>query len=218
MRKDITGQKFNRLTAIKFSHIKNCKTYWLFRCDCGNEKYMREDGVTGGSAKSCGCLQKEVLSQLKTNYKHGFVRTRVYRIWQAMRRRCYEPQFRDYKNYGGRGISVCQDWRESPEVFCKWALANGYSDNLSIDRIDVDGNYEPNNCRWADSKTQGRNTRTNKYFTINGETRCLIEWCEVYNINYRTVQARLVRGWDIERALTQPIEKRNFDKSKLQRK
>ena len=123
-----------------------------------------------------------------------------------MKSRCYNPNATHYKRYGGRGIQICNKWRNDFKAFYDWAMKNGYEDGLTIDRIDVNGDYEPSNCRWVTDNEQARNTSTNKIFTINNESKSLIEWCEIYNINYRTVQDRLSRGWDINRALTELVQ------------
>lgn len=137
----------------------------------------------------------------QTFTKHSKCDTRLYSIWENIIQRTYNKNNTYYKNYGGRGIKVCDEWRNNFMTFYKWALINGYKDNLTIDRIDVDGNYELNNCRWVDRKQQMRNTRRNRYFNISGETHCLKEWCEIYNLKYDTVDARIRRNWTIEEAL-----------------
>lgn len=126
---------------------------------------------------------------------------RLYHSWKHMKQRCYNNNDRDYKDYGARGITVCDEWKNDFMSFYDWAINNGYDDTLTIDRIDVNGNYEPNNCQWATRKQQSRNRRNIKQYTINGETHCLSEWCELLNINFDMVRARLYRGWTIIRAL-----------------
>lgn len=118
-----------------------------------------------------------------------------------MKYRCYNKNGKDYKNYGGRGIAVCSDWLDNFMSFYNWSMANGYDNNLTIDRIDNDKGYEPNNCRWVDMKQQSRNTRQNRNITINGETRCLADWCEILGLNYDKIYNRLYKGWSIEKAL-----------------
>lgn len=140
------------------------------------------------------------------NYKHGLKHTRIFSIWVNMRTRCYNPNTTHYHRYGGRGITICDEWRNDIEAFYNWATSNGYSDDLTLDRINVNGNYEPSNCRWVDIKTQARNKSKNRIFTINGLSKSLIEWCEIYKINYRTVQDRLKRNWTIEKALSEPVK------------
>lgn len=118
-----------------------------------------------------------------------------------MKKRCYLKCNHDYKNYGARGIAVCDEWRNDFMAFYNWSMANGYNDTLTIDRIDVNGNYEPNNCRWCNMKQQARNRRNNIYFTYNGETHCLTDWCEILGLNRKTIYERLRHGWSYKRAL-----------------
>lgn len=138
--------------------------------------------------------------------KHGKCNTRLYVIWHSMRGRCHYPSTNQYKNYGGRGIKVCNEWETNFMNFYNWAINNGYEDNLTLDRIDVDGNYEPDNCQWVDMKTQNNKRRSNKYIEYNGEIKTQIQWCEKFNINPTTFLDRLKRGWTIEQALTIPTK------------
>lgn len=140
--------------------------------------------------------------------KHGMARTRLYRAWTNMRNRCNRPAEREYKNYGGRGIKVCDEWQNNFEPFMEWALSNGYDDTLTIDRIDVDGNYEPSNCRWITRKEQNNNMTSNVRLTHNGITRNLKEWSMITGISYPTLQGRIRRGWKTEDILFKPIDKR----------
>lgn len=159
------GQRFNRLTAIEFAGY--CKdgnrqsTLWKFRCDCGNETITRATLVRNGKTKSCGCLRAEATKRMGlANSRNRQSDTRIYRIWGAMKARCYKPTNCNFKYYGGRGISVCAEWEHSLESFRTWAMANGYADNLTIDRYpDLSGNYEPSNCRWITIEDQQRNRR-----------------------------------------------------------
>ena len=195
--KDITGQKFGRLTALyKLHNNHKEKNYYLCVCDCGNLKEIRGTSLTSGDTKSCGCLRKEKIT------KHGLYNTRLHSIWNSMINRCYNKNRKSYLNYGERGITMCEEWRKDFMVFYDWAMNNGYKDNLTIDRIDIDGDYEPDNCRWVDYKTQARNKTNNRYYTIDGETHCLMEWCEMLNISYSKVIKRLdICNWSIEKAL-----------------
>lgn len=140
------------------------------------------------------------------NYKDGRKGTRLYRIYNNMKSRCYNPNFISYKYYGKRGITIYDEWLNDYSAFKEWALNNGYEDNLTIERLDVNGNYEPNNCIWATYKTQANNMRSNHLVTINGVTKNLTEWSEHYDINVKTVRDRLKRGWDIVRALETPAD------------
>lgn len=158
---DITGEKFGRLTALK--PIFDGRRYnWLCRCDCGNTCVKNGVSLRNGSTKSCGCIHSEQLS--KRSKKHGYSGERLYRVWKGIKGRCNFPSHKSYKDYGGRGIKVCEEWKNDYISFRNWSIANGYDENAefgkcTIDRIDVNGNYEPSNCRWVDLKTQAKNKR-----------------------------------------------------------
>jgi hypothetical protein len=186
--------RFGRLIAIG-----RADGHWLCQCDCGNQKVIQGSRLRGGQTKSCGCYNREVLSARKT---HGQTKSRTFTTWAAMKNRCHSSTSQWYSRYGGRGIKVCDRWLESFENFL--ADMGERPDGASIDRIDNDGNYEPSNCRWATRLQQERNKGSNRYFTINAERRALSEWCELYGANYQRVYARLLLGWDIEKALTAP--------------
>jgi len=136
-------------------------------------------------------------------------RSRLYDIWNLMKQRCTNSNRNDFSRYGGKGIKVCDEWKKRFEAFRDWALSHGYQDDLTLDRIDSSGNYEPDNCRWVDYKTQNNNSSHNKYVTYKGKTQTLAEWAEELGMNYFTLQSRITkRHWDIERALTTPIKER----------
>ena len=163
---DLKGNKYGRLIVIdRFASNSSCLK-WLCRCECGKEKIVRGSDLKNGHTKSCGCLHKEIvaniLSETCNANAHGKSRTRLYNIWNSMRSRCYNSKNSSFKYYGGRDITICDEWREDFQCFENWALQNGYADNLSIDRIDVEGNYEPSNCRWATPKEQANNKRNKK--------------------------------------------------------
>ena len=201
--KDLAGQKFGKLTALYQLHNNHTRhTYWLCTCDCGNLVEIRSSHLRSGNTKSCGCLRNAIIT------KHGKHNTRLYRIWAAMKRRCYNKSQSDYKNYGARSIKICDEWRRDFKAFYNWAIDNNYQDNLTIDRIDVNGNYEPSNCRWSTIKQQANNRRTTKYITYQGETKSLSEWCELFNLKYHTIKYRLNElKWPIEKALFTPVKK-----------
>ena len=132
---------------------------------------------------------------------HGLRHTRLYSTWCRIKRKCYNPNDDHYKYYGARGIKVCDEWLNNPKAFYNWSMENGYQNNLTIDRIDVNGNYEPNNCRWVDMSTQVRNRRNTIYLTYKGETKPLMEWCEILHLKYGTIKRRYYKGWDAVKIL-----------------
>lgn len=192
-RMDLTGQRVGRLTVIEFSHIdKHKRSMWKCKCDCGTETVVLGSHLKSRHTTSCGCYGRE--ARIKGSTTHGMRHTRLYRIWLDMKSRCYIANTPYFSEYGGRGITVCNEWRDSFEAFRDWALANGYADDLSIDRIDVNGNYEPSNCRWATWETQCNNRRDTVFITFNGETHSLREWSRITGINFYTMYSRYTAG------------------------
>lgn len=178
---DLTGMKFNRLTAISYIGQGSCGAKWLFKCDCGREVVTNAYPVKHGQTKSCGCWNEE---NKHNRYRiHGLTGTRIQVTWSHMKQRCYNPNCREYEHYGGRGISVCEEWKNSVAEFAKWAYANGYKENLTLDRIDNDGNYEPNNCRWVSMEVQENNKRNNHYYDINDGRYTLSQISKMYDIS-----------------------------------
>lgn len=197
---NLVGKRFGRLTVIRFVEAKSENRYWECKCDCGNTIVRNTHHLK--AIKSCGCLA------LETRTKHNMSHSRLYGIWQNMKDRCFNTNNDRFNLYGGRGIQVCDDWLDFNK-FKLWALANDYSDNLTLDRIDVNGNYEPSNCRWTTRLTQSNNTRQNRHIVINGEDRTMAEWARIYGINYQTLQFRLKKGMTPLGALITPVKKRN---------
>lgn len=196
---DLTGQKFERLTVIKRAENKGSQTMWLCRCDCGKERIVCSGNLKSGHTKSCGCLNDEKVGNL--NKTHQKCNTRLHSIWTAMKSRCYNPKNNRYKNYGLKGITVCEEWQEFIP-FYKWAVTKGYKEGLTIDRIDNSKGYSPDNCRWATQEEQQNNRSNNHLITYNGETHTLAQWAKIKNIKAVTLAARIKNGWTIERALT----------------
>ena len=204
---NITGKRFGKLVAIKMiGKNKNGGYLWQCKCDCGNEITASVGNLNNGHTKSCGCLRAY---RCKMNFtKHGLESTRLYDIWRDMRLRCYDERNISYNRYGGRGITICDEWKEDVKAFYDWAMANGYNDGLTIERIDNDGNYSQENCRWATVKEQANNRRSNVLVTHNGKTQTMKEWAHEVGIPCRVVWARMQRlGWSVERALTDPVRK-----------
>lgn len=195
--KDLTGLRFGRWTSPGIFQRRDPHIYWLARCDCGVARWVRSDAPTGGRSTSCGCYAREVWST------HGAKKSPEWEAWSAMRKRCTNPNHRFYHRYGGRGIGICERW-SSFERFLE-DMGSRPSSKHSLDRIDNDGNYSPENCRWATQKEQMRNRSANRIVTVRGEQMCLADAVDRFAAaSYATVQQRLDRGWDIERALTQP--------------
>lgn len=161
---DLTGQRFGRLAVLQKDKPKNKRTIWLCKCDCGNEVFVEAYNLKTGHTQSCGCLQKEATSLANTT--HGMRNTRLYRIWICMHNRCYRKSYHAYNHYGGRGITICAEWLHDFQAFHDWAIENGYNDSLSIDRIDNNKGYSPDNCRWATQKEQNKNKRAKNGFKI----------------------------------------------------
>lgn len=199
---DLTGQRFGRLMVIKRVANKYNRIFFLCKCDCGNEKEICGKRLSIGQTRSCGCLAAESIRN--RSLKHGYAnKERLYRIWKGMRQRCNNVNNPKYKDYGGRGVKICDEW-DNYLVFREWALQNGYTDELSIDRVNVDGDYEPSNCRWSTDNTQANNKRINHYVTINNETHTLAEWANISGISLSTLKYRVRNKWEAKNLLNTP--------------
>lgn len=193
--KDISGQRFGRLVVERQAgQDKSGRIMWLCKCDCGNERIVHSRHLIHGATKSCGCI---VIENVKT---HGGSSERLYTVWVDMRSRCNSESEPSYNNYGARGIRVCSEW-DDYATFRKWALSNGYDPNApkykcTLDRVDNDGDYCPENCRWVDRNIQGNNRRNNHYLTALGETHTLAEWSKITGINPETLRGRIASGND----------------------
>ena len=202
---NIAGQRFGRLTVIERVASTKAQAQWRCVCDCGKETVVCSQDLRNGHTKSCGCYGLEVsVSHTPSFSTHKESRSRLYRVWIGMKGRCNNCKNKAYSYYGGRGIKVCQDWNESYALFRDWALANGYQENLTIDRIDVNGNYCPENCRWVSMKVQMNNTRANRRITLNGETKPMAEWSESTGLSYETIRNRTIKGKPADEVLQMP--------------
>ena len=201
---DLTGYRFGKLTVIeRMGKSKQGHILWLCKCDCGETTTSFAHRLKSGKKKSCGCLYKE--ERWTTHYKHGGTNERLYRVWTDMHTRCNNPNDKAYKNYGARGISICEEWNNY-ETFRIWAIKNGYQPNsksgvTTLDRIDVNGNYCPENCRWVSYKEQNNNRRNNFLLTYNGKTQTAMQWSEELGIKYSTLYARIkTYKWPVQKA------------------
>lgn len=196
---NLIGQVFGRLTVLSKAESKNGRTHWVCICSCGNTVTVNGHYLQNGTKKSCGCLQAETRSKNRTT--HHASKTRLYNIYRGMKGRCLNKRNDKFRHYGGRGISVAPEWLQDYESFRDWALANGYRDDLTLDRIDVNGNYEPSNCRWVTMREQTRNTRFNTKY----KEKCISEWAEIVGIRPEAISHRLQRGWSFEKAISTPL-------------
>lgn len=207
--KDLTGMTFGKWKVIeRKGSDKYGYALWLCECQCEKrtKKLIRSSALISGESKSCGCLQKELA--IIQNTTHGKTNSHLYSIWRGMRDRIFNKNARCYKDYGGRGIKICDEWLNF-ENFYEWSINNGYQDDLTIERKDVNGNYCLENCKWATMKEQANNRRTNHFIEFNGKNQSMSDWAKEINIPYQTLKSRInSMGWEIERALTTPVNKK----------
>ena len=205
---DITGKRFGRYTVLRYAgNDKHGCALWDCRCDCGNVKTVVGSSLRKGVVISCGCYHRDKVTEMKTT--HGQSKTRLFHVWQQMKRRCNNPHHKAYGYYGGKGIKLCHEWENDFQAFSAWARSNGYDDSLTIDRINPDKGYEPSNCKWSTRQEQQSHLSNCRIFEINGVSHPLNTWCKIYNKPHETVRKRLLNGWDIEKALTTPPLDRN---------
>jgi len=214
--RDLTGLKFNRLLVIKkLGTNKNKQIEWLCKCDCGKTKIVTSYLLTSGERKSCGCLHKENICRnipklKELNKTHGETNTRLYHIWRGIKERCNVNTNKAYKWYGAKGIKIYAPWNNDYVKFRDWAKNNGYRDDLSIDRINNNGNYEPSNCRWVDKIAQGNNKSNNRWVTYKNQTKTISQWSRELNIPFHIIWNRLHRGWSVENTFEKPIKKKRI--------
>lgn len=201
--KDLTGMQFGRWTVIRREGSDKYKhPLWMCICECGNESCIAGAALVRGKSLSCGCLQKEMLSNKQAT--HRMSHTKEHKAWLSIKKRCYKKDSQDYSNYGGRGIKVCNRWLESFENFFE-DMGYAPTPKHSIDRIDVNGDYSPENCRWATPKQQANNTRFNKYVIFNGEKMTLHQVADATGVDYLRLWDRYSRrGWELDRAINEP--------------
>jgi hypothetical protein len=206
---NIEGQRFGRLVAKRVHEVINRVTYWECECDCGNISNVCLGSLKGGNTKSCGCLNSEKSKERGT--KHGLCGTRLINIYFAMKHRCLRKNCKQFKDYGGRGIIICEEWLNKDNGFINfynWALSNGYSEKLTIDRINNNGNYEPSNCKWSTYSEQNSNKRNSRFVDFNGEHKTIAEWEKELGVSNGTIRHRIYKsGWDIEKALKTKVNK-----------
>lgn len=215
---DLTGQRFGRLVVLGKNGKQKDKTYWDCICDCGKITKVETSKLKSGHTKSCGCYMRERAKE--ANIKHGMFGTKLYNTYCRMKQRCYDKNYPKYKNYGFRGIGICEQWlgKDGFINFYNWAMDNGFNENLSIERIDVNGNYEPDNCKWITMAEQAKNKTTTIKVKYKNNFLTLIELCEKLNLNYKTIWSRIHNGWDIDKAITQPIRQARVCEKSLWRK
>lgn len=194
---DLTGKKCGRLTVIRRCPIntKQNKPQWECLCECGNTVIVSASSLRSGNTKSCGCYKRDIDRLVNTT--HGESKTKLYHIWSSIKDRCYNVHAKSYKDYGERGITMCDEWLNSYESFRDWAIEHGYEDGLSIERVDVNSNYCPANCTWIPLSKQCDNKRTTIYITIGDETKPLKKWCDTYDVKYSTALYRYHKGYSI---------------------
>lgn len=212
--KDITGWVMSehgipdsRWTVLeKVASLDGKNSFYLCECSCERhtKKVIARHSLVSGNSKSCGCLSSEKSSERAGT--HRMSGTRIHNIWKSMKERCYNPNHDQYKDYGGRGIIICDEWKNNFLNFYNWGVNNGYQDDLTIDRINNDGIYEPNNCRWSTRKEQGNNQRTNHLLTYNNKTQTMSQWADEVRLNPSTLQTRISRGWSVPDALFRPVK------------
>ena len=204
---DLSGLKFGMLTVVERSGSMAHNTMWLCECGCGKTTVVSRGNLLNGHSKSCGCLRHKP----STNRTHGESKSRLYYVWRNMLNRCYNEKVNDFHNYGGRGIVVCDEWKDSFEAFRNWAIANGYAPDANrgystIDRIDADGNYEPANCRWVDAAEQANNKRSNRIVHYDGKPMTIKQLSMASGIPYKTLYKRIcILDWDIDSAVNTKV-------------
>ena len=217
MYEEMIGKQYGNWTVISYSHFKertyfcntrkkmrNSKEHFLkVKCKCGVVRTVRPQPLKSGKSKGCGCEGNHTKTQFKST--HGKTNTRLYRIFLNMKERCYDEKSKDFKRYGSRGIKICDEWLNDFEAFYDWSMSNGYKNNLSIDRINNDGDYHPKNCRWADGRVQSNNRRSSVFLEYKEKRLTVTEWARLLNVKADTLHRRKRNGWTDEEIITIPI-------------
>lgn len=204
---NLQGKRFGKIQVIEFAYRKNNSVYWKCKCDCGNELVIVAQSLISGRTKACFSC---------SHTKHGLTKSRLYMVWAIIKERCYNKKAPNFFDYGGRGITMCDGWKNDFMAFHDWAMANGYKEEVlpngknkwTIDRVDVNGNYEPTNCRWVTRQEQNFNKRNSRFLEFEGKKKHLFEWAKEYNIEFSALLYRLQCGMSIKEALTKPINKK----------
>ena len=213
------GERFGRLVVIKeveprLQYKKGKVRRFLCQCDCGNMTTVDIYHLIHGRIKSCGCYKKEpsLMAAKSQKYPEHMTSSRLYTIWNGIKSRCYVKTSTPYKRYGAKGITMCDEWKNDFTSFYNWSIENGYADNLTLDRINGEGNYEPSNCRWVSYTEQANNMKSNVCLTLNGESHTYAEWGRIVGIRSATLQQRKYAGWSDERTLTTPVRRKKSRK------
>lgn len=216
-RVDISGNKFGRLTALKVDHSDGHSNFWLCKCECGNLIVVRLQHLRQGMTKSCGCLQREICKTRGEKSKigertrtHGLSNHPLHNVWNGMKTRCYNRNHKYFHRYGGRGISVCDAWRDNFLDFYNWCVDHGYKNGMTVDRIDNDGDYKPSNCRLVDYVEQANNRSNTIYVIHNGKSYTISDICKLTGLKRRTVYERIKKGLPFEEITNTELKKNQF--------
>lgn len=214
---DISGNKFGRLTAVKVDHSDGHSNFWLCKCDCGNLIVVRLQHLRQGMTKSCGCLQREMRKTRGERSKigertrtHGLSSHPLHNVWNGMKSRCYNHNHKYFHRYGGRGISICNEWKDNFLDFYNWCVNHGYKDGMTVDRIDNDGDYKPSNCRLVDYVKQANNKSNTIYVIHNGKSYTISDICKITGLKRRTVYERVKKGLSFEEITNTELKKNQF--------
>lgn len=206
---DLTGQKFNRLLAIeRFKKPNRSEYYYKCVCDCGNITIVSGNALRKGKTKSCGCYMKKLASEMFSTHRKSS--TVLYKRWSGIKERCYSPNSTKYYRYGARGIKMCDEWKNDFIKFYDWSINNGFSENLTIDRIDVNGDYCPENCKWSNNIEQANNKTNSRFITYKGKTQTVAQWSRETGVAYDNIIARLRLGWDVDSIFTKPADNKKY--------